>query len=447
MLKKLGLITALVLIMESCVFGGNIDFPVENKLVKTEEQKSDELERFNRGEMIEIDPKYYYDTIDLPIEQPAFSTLALRDDSYSAYSQLNSFEKTAYNYFKNAAEKSFELPEIYQARVNLLINKGYDINTQKDTIDAEIKDAASNFALRVLYGVSNYDYPEYFWIGPTVKFGRGTSYTYDSFTGVVSNVTVVVQAVYPACYENAAQVESDYNKMNNRINEVMSLIPDKATDFEKVNIINEWLLAHNSYNRPAESSGDPKVYPYAYMAPSALVYGDDADTAKHPVCEGYSEAFEILCDRAGVKCICGDAISSERGAAHKWNLVNINDKWYFYDATWNDSGNMSGIGNKTNYMLIGSNAMKRKDATHNHDTDISCINYKYPNISTEDYIDSVLSGITYINLDVNKDNYINMSDGAGMMKNIINGKPVIDINDDGYSDIRDVVGFIRLLRK
>lgn len=52
------------------------------------------------------------------------------------------------------------------------------------------------------------------------------------------------------------------------------------------------------------------------------------------VCEGYAEAFKILCDRAGIDCII---VTGElEGVGHAWNRVKIGCKWYDVDVTNND---------------------------------------------------------------------------------------------------------------
>ena len=59
------------------------------------------------------------------------------------------------------------------------------------------------------------------------------------------------------------------------------------------------------------------------------------------MCEGYSRAFKVLCDKLDIPCIIsvGSAISfnGDTPEAHMWNEVKMNDdKWYAVDVTWND---------------------------------------------------------------------------------------------------------------
>lgn len=52
------------------------------------------------------------------------------------------------------------------------------------------------------------------------------------------------------------------------------------------------------------------------------------------LCEGYSRAFKLLCNKAEIECelILGEA----NGESHMWNCVNIDGKHSYVDVTWND---------------------------------------------------------------------------------------------------------------
>lgn len=50
------------------------------------------------------------------------------------------------------------------------------------------------------------------------------------------------------------------------------------------------------------------------------------------VCAGYSEAFALLCNGAGIEAI---SVTSQ---AHEWNKVRLYGRWYGVDCTWDDTG-------------------------------------------------------------------------------------------------------------
>ncbi len=77
----------------------------------------------------------------------------------------------------------------------------------------------------------------------------------------------------------------------------------------------------------------PASKPYSkdcYSAVGALVRGQC-------VCEGYSKAYKLLCDRVGIASIIvmGDAVLPDgRREKHAWNITRINGVTAHTDATW-----------------------------------------------------------------------------------------------------------------
>lgn len=55
-------------------------------------------------------------------------------------------------------------------------------------------------------------------------------------------------------------------------------------------------------------------------------------------CDGYADSFQYLANLAGFNCysIVGNAINSQGINTHAWNCVQIEDKWYVVDVTWDD---------------------------------------------------------------------------------------------------------------
>ncbi|CAL6103924.1 Transglutaminase-like_superfamily protein [Hexamita inflata] len=57
---------------------------------------------------------------------------------------------------------------------------------------------------------------------------------------------------------------------------------------------------------------------------------------KKCVCQGYTAAFQLICDRAGLKLlsIFGDANSNGNYEHHVWNMIEIEEAFYHIDVTW-----------------------------------------------------------------------------------------------------------------
>ena len=80
-------------------------------------------------------------------------------------------------------------------------------------------------------------------------------------------------------------------------------------------------------------------------------------------CDGYSEAFYLLCNLAGIPARFQHGDTIEKGdrsdVTHMWNLVNIYGMWLMVDVTWDDLDMAEG--NVYLYYNIGS---KRASETH-----------------------------------------------------------------------------------
>ncbi|MDF9825044.1 hypothetical protein M2475_001465 [Breznakia sp. PF5-3] len=76
---------------------------------------------------------------------------------------------------------------------------------------------------------------------------------------------------------------------------------------------------------------------------------------KIAVCEGYSTAFQLLCEAAGLECISiSGHMNADPDIRHAWNRVNIGGQWYIVDVTTND-GDAA-----TNSVLLLSDAIGEK---------------------------------------------------------------------------------------
>ncbi|MGN0666077.1 MAG: transglutaminase domain-containing protein [Huintestinicola sp.] len=69
--------------------------------------------------------------------------------------------------------------------------------------------------------------------------------------------------------------------------------------------------------------------------------GDNVNTAYGTLveglaqCEGYSDAFDLLCEKADIPCFVITGTNPE-GERHAWNLVLLDGIWYHVDCTWDD---------------------------------------------------------------------------------------------------------------
>ena len=115
----------------------------------------------------------------------------------------------------------------------------------------------------------------------------------------------------------------------------------KKSDVEKIRYYRNQILSMSSYNQEA---ADTDYYDETDRGPWALIYVFDDDPSTNVVCEGYSRAFQYLCDRTqfnnssvraySVGGYLWDSDSINNGGAHAWNIVHMDDgRNYIADVT------------------------------------------------------------------------------------------------------------------
>ncbi len=104
---------------------------------------------------------------------------------------------------------------------------------------------------------------------------------------------------------------------------VMAGIDPAWTKLQTAAYLHDYLVTHTSY--AYDENGKPGK---KYNAYNALVEGS-------AVCQGYSEAYTYLMKQAGIEC----GMISSIALNHAWNMVKIEDKYYYVDCTWDDPSN------------------------------------------------------------------------------------------------------------
>ena len=112
-----------------------------------------------------------------------------------------------------------------------------------------------------------------------------------------------------------------------------------VSDYKKLCGYRDFICKENDYNHDAVN------YNWPYGNPWQLIWVFDGDPNTKVVCEGYSKAFQYLCDLSsfstGVQShiVEGDVYDSSGGGAHMWNIVTMGDgKNYHVDITFVDGG-------------------------------------------------------------------------------------------------------------
>ena len=116
--------------------------------------------------------------------------------------------------------------------------------------------------------------------------------------------------------------------------------------------IYEWIMNNSTY-----LSGDMDHQPHFVTAYGVLV--------EHRAnCQGYADAFYMLCRMMGWNV--GRMSGTAGGGGHAWNWIEINGKKYFVDATWDDQSIKNGDVKYNGYVYFNAPVEIMQD-THSWD--------------------------------------------------------------------------------
>ena len=251
------------------------------------------------------------------------------DDPYTFYSTLtNDMQRLIYNTLvsENAGLGSMVNGSTDDIEINVTSTDGsFDFTNQSgfNTIANNAFDA-----LEAALMCFAEDHPQYFWVG---AYGAGTSY--ERIGTKYRAILIIYLSVDTSAYANWGVVKSDYNILMNWVD---SFKVEGNTRYQKIKSIHDTICSQVSYDTTFTN-------PIAHEPVSVCI------SPYKPVCEGYAEAFKLICDRELIPCIT--VIGNASGEAHKWNYVKMDDgKWYGMDVTWDDQTNTC-----YDYFLAGKN--------------------------------------------------------------------------------------------
>ena len=264
------------------------------------------------------------------------------DNASSAYgtlgrSRLTAAEKTIYDFLKQKIEAvaAGTLPST-QFTMTSLINTSA---TSATMLETEVCTMVSN----VWHALLN-DCPyDFYWHNKTGNkdlnlggINYGWSYNTSTFNITKLTIKLLVAENYSSgdYYTVNSSAVSTAVKAANTAKSVVSSNSGKS-DYEKLVVYKNYICSAVVYDDAAASHGSFATD----NDPWQLVHVFDGNTGTNVVCEGYSKAFQYLCDLSTftnkVNCY---SVSGSAGGAHMWNIVNINGASYHTDITWIDSG-------------------------------------------------------------------------------------------------------------
>ena len=308
-------------------------------------------------------------TTDTKISGSTVGTQVLTKNEYQnkyLYSQLGENGKIIY-------EKLYENKENLKTGTYTIQfgNAFYDILSQEngsDKLQEEYQTAIEAFT---------YDNPDVFYIDVTKMYinietiQKIFSTKYNVYINSAKDPTYLLDGF--TSKEQIDQCESQVIAVKNQI---LNQIAGK-NDIEKMRYIHDYLVDTIEYDQTFTEKNIYNIY-------GALV-------SKTCVCEGYAKALQYLLNETELEniIITGTATNSDgKTENHAWNYVNIDEKWYAIDTTWDDPIIVGG-GKLTNtiryrYFLKGSSTMNKNHFISTKFTSDGQ-DFEFPELSITDY--------------------------------------------------------------
>jgi len=231
-----------------------------------------------------------------------------------------SYDRYAYQQLDEDEQETYD--QVYDCIINF---------TDKITISTKDKDVLSK-----AYEAVMADYGNLFWV---------SGYQYNTYS---SNNQVVGLEFEPKYTMTKDQRDVYQVKVDAVADQWLAGISDSASDFDKALYVFETLIENVDYD--LDSQENQNIL-------SVFLY-------QSTVCQGYSDAAWYLLDRLGIKStiITGTA----NNESHAWNLVYLDEAYYYMDVTWGNSKYMDSNNDTTKRVNYAYLAMTTEELSQNH---------------------------------------------------------------------------------
>lgn len=151
------------------------------------------------------------------------------------------------------------------------------------------------------------DHPEIFWVHNREKIYK-TTYSDSDYCVFTPGYTYT-----------DGEIDEIQTAMEQSFQEVRALIPEDASDYEKVRIVYTYVIDHTQYQTGEDDQSIAGVF-----------------WKKSAVCAGYAGAVQYLLERLDIPCIYVDRSTKGSTEGHAWDIVKIGQEYYYVDATNGD---------------------------------------------------------------------------------------------------------------
>ncbi len=231
-----------------------------------------------------------------------------------------SYDKYAYQQLDEEGKQTYD--QIYDCIISF---------NNRITLSTKNKDVLAN-----AYEAVMADYGNLFWVN---------GYQYNTYT----NNDEVIGLEFEPKYSMTEEQKDVYQaKIDAVVTDWLSGISQSASDYDKALYVFETLIKNFDYDK--DSIENQNIL-------SVFIY-------KSTVCQGYADAAWYLLEQLGIKStiITGTA----NNESHAWNLVYLDDAYYYMDVTWGNSKYLDSNNDTSGRINYAYFAMTTEEISQNH---------------------------------------------------------------------------------
>ncbi len=241
---------------------------------------------------------------------------------------------------------TFEEPGYYYARLNTAEQASYAaivLNVETFPEEIEIAPLDTEQLGRVAKAIT-LDHPMLYMFEQGVVLSRHSGKTF------FAPQYACTRAEYEAVKQRVAQTVKD----------ILGQLP-QGSDYDRELFLHDYLVAHCRYDQTEKA-------PNNFNPAGALLEGS-------AICSGYAKAYKLLLDQCGIENVLVTGKTTEDGSEepvpHIWNAVELSDRWYYVDPTWDDpltdSKEMETVYGTHNYFNVTDEMLRRTHSEYEFD--------------------------------------------------------------------------------
>lgn len=280
------------------------------------------------------------------------------------YNQLDEYAKTIYKAFESNKENM--KTGTYKVELGNSFSPLLKESNGQDLLGEYYQSAIEAYT---------YDNPDVFYLSPNKMYlniettTKGKNVTYGVYINSGNEDNYLIDD-----FSSQEEVENAINKIEQVRNQILQ---NRSSDtYDNIKMVHDYLVDNIQYDTTISKSNIYNIY-------GAMINGE-------AVCEGYARSFKYLMDSLRIPCtlVIGKGTNSDGETEnHAWNYVQIEERWYAVDSTWDDPVSITGWvsqSSKYRYFLKGSNDMIRDHIPSGQFTEGGKM-FSYPPLSSSNY--------------------------------------------------------------